>query len=169
MSCSFAALIAVFQLKWITVATSQSKNTEWPFLSFRKDLLGIAPSFISFSWFVWSFFWLKAEVATVHLIDLNTVSCPKVNLYFGFWIWSKLSAKPEEISGGWPRMKKRNGKEERWSEQVCDLFTKPEEKKLHHLKLSLLSQKGTWATVPKMTFPCASGKCCVLTGIRGGM
>lgn len=41
-----------------------------------------------------------------------------------------------------PRMKKRNGKEERWSEQVCDLFMKPEEKKLHHLKLSLLSQKG---------------------------
>lgn len=41
--------------------------------------------------------------------------------------------------GGWPRMKKRNGKEERWSEQVCDLFMKPEEKKLHHLKLS---QKG---------------------------
>lgn len=56
MSCSFTALIAVFQLKWITVATSQSKNTDWPFLSFRKDLLGKAPSLISFAWFVFSLF-----------------------------------------------------------------------------------------------------------------
>lgn len=35
-----------------------------------------------------------------------------------------------------PRMKKRNGKEERWSEQVCDLFMKPEEKKLQNSPFS---------------------------------
>lgn len=76
----------------------------------------------------------------MHLIDLNTVSCPKVNLYFGFWIWSKLSAKPEEIRGrGWKReMEKRKDDQSRF---VIYLWSQ-REKKLHHLKLSLLSQKG---------------------------
>lgn len=67
----------------------------------------------------------------------------------------------------WDRTEK--GKEERSSLQVCDLLSKPEggNASSFHTPAILPQVKG-WATIPKMTFPCASGKNCILTGIYKG-
>lgn len=85
----------------------------------------------------------KKKQRAVQLVDQGEHSCPKVNLYFGFAVWGELSAKPEEMSGGWLWDKTEKWREERSLVQFCDLLTKPEGgKMLPHFKLLLFSQKG---------------------------